>query len=90
MKEIRQRNGLSMEDVAKASGVTRQRIFAIESDKYFPTIPTIQLMAKGLHCSPLDILTEPLTEEHKKSLEPNTIPCANSEFCPFFKKKNIK
>ena len=86
IKEIRQRNSLSMEDVAKASGVTRQRIFAIESDKYFPTIPTIQLMAKGLHCSPMDILTEPLTGEHEKNLVPKAAPCANSGFCPFYKK----
>lgn len=86
IREIRQSLGLTMEEVAKGAGLTRQRIYSIETDMYMPTIPTIQLVANGLHCSPMDILTEPLTGEHEKNLVPKAAPCANSGFCPFYKK----
>lgn len=38
LREHRERRGLTQEEVARAVGVTRQTIIAIENDKYNPTL----------------------------------------------------
>ncbi len=38
IKDLRKDRGLRQEDVAKALGVTRQTIIAIENNKYDPTL----------------------------------------------------
>jgi len=86
IKEIRVSKGMTLEEVAKPIGLTRQRLSKIESGIYSPTIPTIKQVAKGMHCSPLDILTEPLCGD---DIPPHDEPCVNSGFCPFYKKEKV-
>lgn len=48
IKELRKKLGIRQEDVAKALGVTRQTINAIENDKYNPTLELAMKLARLL------------------------------------------
>ena len=45
VKQLRKQAGLRQEDMAKALGVSRQTIIAIEHDKYDPTLELAMKMA---------------------------------------------
>ena len=48
IKELRKSNGYRQEDLAKAVGVSRQTIIAIENDKYNPTLELAMKLARYL------------------------------------------
>lgn len=48
IKRFRKEQGLTQEDFAKALGVTRQTIIAVENDKYNPTLELALKMSKYL------------------------------------------
>lgn len=49
IKELRKKLGVRQEDIAKAVGVTRQTINAIENEKYNPTLELAMRLAKLLN-----------------------------------------
>ena len=49
VKQLRKKAGLRQEDMAKALGVSRQTIIAIENDKYNPSLELAMKMAKLLN-----------------------------------------
>lgn len=49
IRELRKKLGLRQEDIAKAVGVTRQTINAIENEKYNPTLELAIRLAKLLN-----------------------------------------
>ena len=51
LKQRRRARGLSQEQLARAVGVTRQSIIAIEKSKYKPTIELALKLARALECS---------------------------------------
>lgn len=48
LREIRKRKKITQEELAKAVGVTRQTIIAIEKGKYLPSLPLALRIAKFL------------------------------------------
>jgi len=50
LKKRRRDQGLTQEQLARAVGVTRQSIIAIEKSKYKPTIELALKLAKALAC----------------------------------------
>jgi transcriptional regulator with XRE-family HTH domain len=89
IKEIRELKGMTLEGVANLTGISRQRVQAIESSTGYPMISTIQKIAKALGCPLRDILNEPLELylDAPAKTDDTDYPCANAEKCPFFKKK---
>ena len=94
IKEIREAKDWTLEQVANLTGLTRQRILAIENGTGYPLVPTLIKISDALGCSVVDLLNEPLGlglpvrrfgPEPKK--KPTDYPCANAEKCMFFKKK---
>ena len=78
-----------LEGVANLTGISRQRVQAIEAGTGYPLIPTIQKIAKALGCPLRDLLDEPL-ELYLDAPEPlrdTDCPCENAEKCMFFKVK---
>ena len=51
IREIRKQLGLRQEDLARAVGVSRQTIIAIETNKYDPTLALAMRLAKHLGLS---------------------------------------
>ncbi|MFL0250961.1 helix-turn-helix transcriptional regulator [Clostridium neuense] len=49
IREFRKKLGVRQEDIAKAVGVTRQTINAIENQKYNPTLELAMRLAKLLN-----------------------------------------
>ena len=49
IKELRKAAGYRQEDLARALGVTRQTIIAIENDKYDPSLPLAMKLARYLN-----------------------------------------
>ena len=58
--QLRKKAGLRQEDMAKALGVSRQTIIAIENDKYNPSLELAMKMAKllNLHVDEIFFLDE--------------------------------
>ena len=48
IKELRRARGYRQEDLARALGVTRQTIIAIENNKYDPSLPLAMRLARYL------------------------------------------
>lgn len=55
LREERERRGLTQEEVAKAVGVSRQTIIAIENDKYDPTLDLAFRLAR-FYGQPIEVL----------------------------------
>jgi putative transcriptional regulator len=55
MKQLRKDAGMRQEDLAKALGVSRQTIIAIENDKYNPTLELAMKIARLLQLHVDDI-----------------------------------
>lgn len=49
IRQLRKEAGLRQEDLARALGVSRQTIIAIENDKYNPTLELAMKLARHLH-----------------------------------------
>lgn len=55
MKLLRKGSGLTQENIAKKTGVTRQTINAIENSKYNPSLELALKLSKIFNCSVEDI-----------------------------------
>ena len=58
IRELRKEKNYRQEDLATASGVTRQTINAIENNKYLPTLFLAFKLAKTFNCRIEDIFEE--------------------------------
>ena len=59
IRALRKAAGLTQEDLARALGVTRQTINAIENDKYDPTLGLAMRLARFLNTPVEDIFRLP-------------------------------
>lgn len=59
LRDLRERAGLSMEELAKAVGVSRQSLFAWETGKAWPSSMYLQPMARALGCTVEDLFRDP-------------------------------
>lgn len=82
IRQIRESQGMTLEEVGNLANMSRQRVQQLEVSKTIPTIPALQNLAKGLHCSLLDLIIEPLGLDSNQ----RNSPCVNSNICPFYKK----
>jgi putative transcriptional regulator len=57
VKELRNAQGWTQEQLAKAVGVSRQSINSIERDRYVPSLPLALTFAKVFGCSMDQIFT---------------------------------
>lgn len=55
MKELRERDGITQEQLSKKVGVSRQSIVAIETGKYNPSLELAFKIAKEFQCSIEDV-----------------------------------
>ncbi len=65
LRAERERQGLSLADVAQRTGMTRENICRLESEKRNVTLRTLQRYARGLGCN-LVIGLEPAKSKAKK------------------------
>ena len=56
--ETRIKKGLSLEALAKISGVSRSQINNIENGRQSPTLHSLELIAHGLNCKIKDLFEE--------------------------------
>ena len=57
VKELRLARGWTQEQLAEATGVSRQSINSIENDRYVPSLPLALLFARVFRCATDDIFT---------------------------------
>ena len=87
IREIRESKKWTLEQVANLTGMSRQRVQAIESSTGYPMISTIQKIAKALGCPLRDILNEPLQLDLPNTpMKETEYPCANAGKGPFYKR----
>ncbi len=55
IKEFRKNNDMTQEELAKAAGVSRQSINAIEKGKYIPSLPLALRLRSIFNCSTDDL-----------------------------------
>jgi len=51
VREFRQQRGLTQEEVARATGVSRQSIISIERGRYIPSLPLALKFARLFDCA---------------------------------------
>jgi transcriptional regulator with XRE-family HTH domain len=56
LKTLRERRGLSQEDLAAAAGISRTYLARLETARQDPTLSTIEKLAKALKVKPPDLL----------------------------------
>jgi putative transcriptional regulator len=57
VREFRQRQGMTQEDLAQAAGVSRQSIISIERGRYVPSLPLALTMARIFRCRADELFT---------------------------------
>ena len=57
VKDLRVARGWTQEQLADATGVSRQSINSIENDRYVPSLPLALLFARVFRCATDDIFT---------------------------------
>ena len=57
VRKLRQARGMTQEQLAEKTGVTREYIARLEGGRYDPSLSTIEKLAKGLKVKPADLLT---------------------------------
>ena len=57
LKRIRERRGLSQEQLAAAAGISRTYLARLEAAKHDPTLRMIERLAKALKVKPAELLT---------------------------------
>jgi len=57
VKELRVARGWTQEDLADATGVSRQSINSIENGRYVPSLPLALLFARVFRCATEEIFT---------------------------------
>lgn len=68
VRRMREQRDMSIEDLASATGMTRQRIDALEAGRLDPTYALLLALAEGLGTQPSVLVT--LAEQLGKSTEP--------------------
>lgn len=58
LKIIREKNDLSLSQLAKISGVGKTHIWSIEKDKTNPSLPILEKLANAFHLTVTDLVTE--------------------------------
>jgi len=68
LREVRARYGVTQEELAKAVGVTRQTIIAIEKGRYLPSLPLALRIARffGLRVEDIFHLDDRCIEKSKQ------------------------
>ena len=77
LKKIRQQRGLSLDDVAKETAVSKAQLAQMEKGEANPTVSTIWKIAAGLHISFSSLLQPP--KEHFMKFDSRTAPFAAEE-----------
>jgi len=68
MKEYREKNGITQEQLAKKVGVARQTILFMEKGKYNPSLRLAYQIARELHAKIEDIFSfDDEEKEHQKT-----------------------
>jgi putative transcriptional regulator len=57
VREFRQRQGMTQEDLAQAAGVSRQSIISVERSRYVPSLALALKMARIFRCRIDDLFT---------------------------------
>jgi putative transcriptional regulator len=57
VRDYRQRQGLTQEELAQATGVSRQSIISIERGRYIPSLPLALKMARIFRCRTDELFT---------------------------------
>lgn len=57
VQKFRKANSMTQEDLARATGVTRQTIISIEKGKYTPSLPSAMVLAKTFNAKVEDIFS---------------------------------
>lgn len=86
---IRESKGMTLDQVANITDITKQRLSAIEGSKGYPQIPTLLRIARAMGCSLAEIINAPLHLDLPcpPRVKDTDYPCAEAGRCPFFKKK---
>jgi transcriptional regulator with XRE-family HTH domain len=56
LKRLRERRGLSQEQLAEAAGISRTYLARLETAKHDPTLSVIERLAKALKVKPAELL----------------------------------
>ena len=56
LKRLRERRGLTQEQLAEAAGISRTYLARIETAKHDPTLTIIEKLAKALKVKPAELL----------------------------------
>ena len=67
LKSQRERRGLSLDQLAELTGVSKSMLRQIETGRSSPTIATIWKIANGLHVSFTSLLSRPIVEVEVKA-----------------------
>ena len=67
LKALREARGLSLDQLADLTGVSKSMLRQIETGKSSPTIATIWKVANGLHVSFTSLLSQPEVKAEVKS-----------------------
>jgi transcriptional regulator with XRE-family HTH domain len=59
VRELRQIQNLSQEDLAELAGIDRTYVSSLERSQYSATIDVLERLALALGVKPADLLTEP-------------------------------
>ena len=59
LRELRQIQNLSQEDLAELAGIDRTYVSSLERSQYSATIDVLERLALALGVKPADLLTEP-------------------------------
>lgn len=79
LKEARENRGLSLDQLAELTGVSKSMLRQIETGKSSPTIATIWKIANGLHLSFTALLRKPEVRAEVKSFKAGSILTAEEE-----------
>lgn len=77
LKKIRQQRGWSLDEVAKATDVSKGQLAQMEKGEANPTVSTIWKIAAGLHISFSSLLQPP--KDHFMKFDSRTAPFASEE-----------
>lgn len=77
LKKLRHQRGLSLDEVAKVTGVSKAQLAQVEKGEANPTVSTIWKIAAGLHISFSSLLQPP--KEYFKRYDSRTAPVVAEE-----------
>lgn len=78
LRELRRQQGLSLDELAQRSGVSRSMLSQIERDTTNPTVATLWRITQALGVSIDEVLGQPDTQPTMERLEAHALPRMNS------------